>query len=274
MDKCTILLENNKSELLSAQTEHGLSLLIEIENDKFLFDLGATDLFINNAKLMNIDLSCINSIILSHSHYDHCSGLLSLLKKETIKEIYVGENFFKEKYAIKDRKITYLGCGFDKKYLQKNNIKINIIKDLIKLNKSLYLVTNFKQHYKHETILKKFVHGEINQLEKDLFLDEIVLVKENKNDLTLIVGCAHRGILSIIKTVNSKFDKKVSAIIGGVHLNQADNYIIESTTKELVKLGIKNTFFCHCSGKKISEHIRENTNIEANNVATGDIILL
>lgn len=274
MDKCTILLENSKSELLSTKTEHGLSLLIEVENEKVLFDLGSTDLFQYNAKLMNINLKPIKKVVLSHSHYDHCSGFLSLIENQKIDELFIGQNFFKEKYAINSSTITYLGCGFDKNLLNKNNVKITEINKKTKIAESLYIVTNFSQHYKNEIIPKRFVHGNLNNLEKDLFADEIALVKENKNGLTLIVGCAHRGILSIIKSVNEVFDKKINTIIGGVHLNEATEEQIEFTAQELIDLNITKTYFCHCSGKKITQYLRRETNIEANWVATGDIILL
>lgn len=274
MDKCTILLENTQSELLSTKTEHGLSMLIEIENSKFLFDLGSTGIFYDNAILMNKQLKDVKSVVLSHSHYDHCSGLLDFLTKESIEEIYLGNDFFKEKYAKNDSTITYLGCGFDKEYLISKNIKINHITDTYKLCDSLYIVTNFKQHYEHEIIPQRFVNGSLDNLICDNFNDEIALVKENENGLTLIVGCAHRGILSIIKSINNTFDKNITTVIGGVHLNAADDSRIQFTIKELENLGIKKTYFCHCSGKKITEELRKTNKIEANKVATGDIIII
>ncbi len=274
MDKCTILLENSKSELLSTEVEHGLSLLVEINDNKMLFDLGSTGLFYSNAKLMNINLSSIKTVVLSHSHYDHCSGLLSFLEKQTIKELYVGSNFFKPKYALNDSTITYLGCGFDQKFIEEKKIKINTIDDIHKLNDNLYLVTNFKQHYEHEQIPSRFMHGELDNLTKDSFTDEIVLVKKRETGLTLIVGCAHRGILSIIKSVNSHFEENIDTIIGGIHLKDVSTERLTLTKDELIKLGIKKTFLCHCSGNKITKLLQEDNLIEANNVATGDIILL
>lgn len=274
MDKCTILLENSKSELLSTEVEHGLSLLIEINNQRLLFDLGATGLFYSNASLMNIDLATIKTVVLSHSHYDHCSGLLSFLQKQTINNLYVGSNFFEPKYALNDSTITYLGCGFDRQFLESKNIIIKEIKDIHKLNENLYIVTNFKQHYEKEIIPKRFVHGELNNLKQDNFGDEIVLVKKRNDGLTLIVGCAHRGILSIIKSVNSYFTENIDTIIGGIHLKHENKNRLVFTKNELLKLGIKKTFLCHCSGEKITKLLQEDNLIEANNVATGDIILL
>ena len=55
------------------QAEHGLSLYIETSGHRLLFDTGASDLFIRNARLLHIDLQKVDYLILSHGHSDHRS---------------------------------------------------------------------------------------------------------------------------------------------------------------------------------------------------------
>lgn len=57
------------------QAEHGLSLYIETQEHRLLFDTGASDLFIRNARLLHIDLQKVDYLILSHGHSDHTGGL-------------------------------------------------------------------------------------------------------------------------------------------------------------------------------------------------------
>ena len=52
------------------QAEHGLSLYIETSEHRLLFDTGASDLFIRNARLLHIDLQKVDYLILSHGHSD------------------------------------------------------------------------------------------------------------------------------------------------------------------------------------------------------------
>ena len=69
------------------QAEHGLSLYIETSEHRLLFDTGASDLFIRNARLLHIDLQKVDYLILSHGHSDHTGGLrhfLELNKQATV----------------------------------------------------------------------------------------------------------------------------------------------------------------------------------------------
>ncbi|MBS5112237.1 MAG: MBL fold metallo-hydrolase [Coprobacillus cateniformis] len=70
-------LVENTSISSSFQHKHGICFYIEVENHKMLFDLGPNDLFIENAKKMNVDLKQIDTVIISHGHVDHAGALQS-----------------------------------------------------------------------------------------------------------------------------------------------------------------------------------------------------
>ncbi len=72
----SILTDNNPGSHLPA--EHGLSYLIEYDGKKVLFDTGQSDMFLRNASAMNINMSDIDHIVLSHGHFDHGDGLWNL----------------------------------------------------------------------------------------------------------------------------------------------------------------------------------------------------
>lgn len=84
--KITTLVENAVYGR-NLQAEHGLSLLIENNGYKILFDTGQSDLFIHNATLSDIEIAEVNFLILSHGHSDHTGGLrhfLSVNKKASV----------------------------------------------------------------------------------------------------------------------------------------------------------------------------------------------
>ena len=80
--KITVLAENSvcKSNSLNVKAENGLSLFIEFDERKILFDTGQSDLFIHNARKMGIDLSQVDYLVISHGHFDHGGGLKHFLK--------------------------------------------------------------------------------------------------------------------------------------------------------------------------------------------------
>ena len=90
--KIQCLVENTKYNKL--KPKHGLCFYIETKKHKILFDLGPNDLFIKNAQLLNIDISKIDTVIISHGHKDHGGGLESFFKINNIAKIYVQKNAF------------------------------------------------------------------------------------------------------------------------------------------------------------------------------------
>ena len=60
--------------------EHGLSLYIETEKHRLLLDAGQTDAVVKNAEAVGVDLSAVDTVILSHGHYDHSGGIIPLSK--------------------------------------------------------------------------------------------------------------------------------------------------------------------------------------------------
>ena len=71
--KITFLIENTVY-FGSLKAEHGLAVLVELPEEKLLFDCGQSELLLDNAKKLDIDLLDISKIILSHGHYDHTRG--------------------------------------------------------------------------------------------------------------------------------------------------------------------------------------------------------
>ena len=71
----TVLVDNNTLIDRYFKAEPGLSLLIETQGTRVLFDTGYSDLFLTNAQKMNKDLSQLDFLVISHSHLDHTWGL-------------------------------------------------------------------------------------------------------------------------------------------------------------------------------------------------------
>ncbi len=91
------LVENTtKSEL---KTKHGLSLYIETKSHKILFDLGSDSTLFENAMKRNIDISKVDTVIISHGHFDHGGALQKFLDINSVANIYVQKEAFEPHYS-------------------------------------------------------------------------------------------------------------------------------------------------------------------------------
>ena len=96
--KITVLVENNSRIDNYLFAEPALSLLIEHKDNKILFDTGYSDIFLRNAKTLNIDLNSITDIVLSHGHNDHTGGLRFLCSNTSNIKLIAHPNIFDEKF--------------------------------------------------------------------------------------------------------------------------------------------------------------------------------
>ncbi|MDD2234946.1 MAG: MBL fold metallo-hydrolase [Desulfitobacteriaceae bacterium] len=69
--------------------EHGLSLYIETKKHKILFDVGASELFLQNAKKLDVNITDVDILVISHGHYDHGGGLKVFLQENSAATVYL-----------------------------------------------------------------------------------------------------------------------------------------------------------------------------------------
>lgn len=273
--KITTLIENKFGENEDLFIEHGLSLYIEVDDKRILFDTGQSGDFIENAKQVDIDLKDLNYVAISHGHFDHSGGLERLIEDINPKiELYVGNGFFNRKYSLReDGDYQFNGNPFDEDYLKDINIPIHYVRDdIIKLTDNLLIFTNFNRDEDFEnTNPNMFLKVGDNYI-KDPFLDEISLGIKTSRGLVVIVGCSHVGIVNILETIIQRTGMQIYALIGGTHLVKEDDEKINKVIEYLKEKEIKVIGACHCTGKQgetmLSQQLEES--FISNN--TGDVL--
>ena len=253
--KITALVENTTNDK-ALKSKNGLSVYIETPRHKILFDLGPDDTFIYNAKKLGIDLADIDTVVISHGHFDHGGALASFLKVNNKAKIYIHRLAF-EAYYIKIL-FAKIQIGLDKSLLDDD--RMILTGDTITINDELLIFSDVEGMFctkSNSVLLKKTASGYI----KDDFAHEQSLIVISEGKSALFSGCSHRGISNILFAAK-RHQPAISAVFGGFHLY---NPAIKTTEPPEVVQGLADelsrydvVFYTgHCTGRKAFEGLRE-----------------
>jgi len=233
--RLSVLTENTASQKFIA--EHGLSYFIEHDNIRILFDTGYSDVFLQNAEKLNIDIDDVKTVVLSHGHWDHSGGLR----------------------FIKDKTLICHPNAFIKRFRKNSNTPLENIISFDKIKNDFNLITSSSPYYISETIIFLGEIPRINTFENqpttyvtesgkdDNVIDDSALVINDKDGIIVITGCSHSGICNIIEYAKDVTkNHNVKAVIGGFHLKH-NNQRLKSTIKYFEKEKIKHIYPSHCT---------------------------
>ena len=258
--RVTAISENTSTCGLKA--EHGLSLYIETEKHKILFDFGSSDNFAANAEKLGIDLGMVDIAFLSHGHYDHGGGLLTFLDINKIANIYMHELVFEPHFNGRNEFI-----GLDPT-LDGHPRFIKVREDR-NIDHELSFVTLTKRKVPIETNGLKVGRGKY--MEKELFEHEMYLLIHEGYKNYLISGCSHKGLINLI--YGFSFD----AFVGGFHFMKYDVLWDEDKLLEAAK-AIRNScaefYTCHCTGREPYQFLRDEVGEKLHYLSCGETVII
>ncbi len=272
--KITTLIENNVGDNPLLCNEHGLSMYIEVDGVRILFDTGKSGDFIKNAEQLNINLNKLDYVILSHGHYDHTGGFKKLLEKvESPLKLIVGNNFFDKKYKlIHEGEYKFNGNSFDEAYVKSHGIHIeNVSSDVFNITEDIIVFSDFFKNNDFENLNANFYIKHNEMYELDNFSDEIVLAIKTNRGLFVVLGCSHIGVVNILETIAQKIDMNIYGIVGGTHLVDSDKIRLNKTITYFKKKNIQLMGVSHCTGENAEKKLKETFNNSFFNNNTGSI---
>ena len=288
--------ELNKLFASKSLAEHGLGFLIRVydvidkdnsNNDKLIkkiiFDTGGSNLtFLTNLDIRGIPLYDLDIIVLSHWHYDHTGALIKILERID-KDVPIichesakFERFFKRVRNLKNQEL--LGKPRDEllpflstsKIVNQEPVNVDQVKNL---GGQIYFTNDPYEIFQTEEV-KIYVSGEIprkhreedfdsflslqdDSVQVDKILDDKCLILEFNENIVLLTGCCHSGLMNTLDYIKTLSNKPVSHIIGGIHLARATDRRILNTLDYLDRMEKYEdkvlVFPMHCSGEKVRQ---------------------
>lgn len=248
--------------------EHGTSIYFEKGNVKMLFDTGYFGAVRENAEKIGVDLSQVNIIAFSHNHIDHAGGMLAI--NDIIRpdcQILLHQGFHVRKYwdhrfdpdtdPTAAKNLEMVGPAMPLEWFfthGKYGMRI-IADDLYKIDDDIWLVGNFPVQRGIEAVWPASrMETPSGDYVVDEFRDEQVCVIRVKEGLVILSGCAHNGIMNILKTVKKHFPgEKIHAVFGGTHLVPYNRQRVEQTVNYFNENEISYAGVCHCTGPAIAD---------------------
>ena len=256
--KITALTENTSKSGLPY--EHGLSLYIETEEHNILFDTGQTELFAKNAEKLGVDLSKVDTAVLSHGHYDHGGGLKKFLELNKTAPVYMSKFAFEPHFNGTEKYI-----GLDLSLQDSGRIILTDGVTKIAENLTLYSCNGNKKILDLGSFgLNSKENGEI--VPDDFRHEHYLLIEENSKRV-LISGCSHKGIVNIEDWF------KPDVLIGGFHLSKlALGDKLKSVAQRLNSYDTS-YYTCHCTGAQQYDFMKRYMG-RLDYISAGDSIIL
>lgn len=246
MIKIVILNDTRNSNKNKLENDDGFSAYVEVDNNKILFDAGPSEKFIKNAEKLGVDLDLVDTMVLSHGHFDHGDGLKYWDKKV---DLVAHPNCILKRWW-KDDHSHYSGIQLTKEELE-SRYKTHFTKEPYAINQNTYFLGEIKRIY--PVILKKWV---LEDGQNDEVLDDSGMVINTEKGIIVIAGCSHSGICNIIEQAKRITEnKKVLAVIGGFHLREID----DNTNKviEYIKNNVEEVVLAHCTSDQVCHKFRQ-----------------
>ncbi len=232
----TVTYDNNRCEQ-GLETDWGFAALVAGTDKTILFDTGpaTASSLLGNMQKLAIEPDCVEIIALSHIHGDHTGGLGSFLEKNSNVTIYLLKSF---PTKLIDN-------------ARKSGAKIIEVEESEQICENVYST---------------------GQLGK--WIKEQSLVIRTDKGLVVIIGCAHPGIVNIIKTVKKLMKDDIFLVVGGFHLEWATKGRIEKIISTFKRLGVRYVGPCHCSGHKARSLFEKHFGRNYINIGAGKVMTL
>jgi 7,8-dihydropterin-6-yl-methyl-4-(beta-D-ribofuranosyl)aminobenzene 5'-phosphate synthase len=249
--------------------EWGFAALVEADGHSILFDTGAhEDVVRRNAEALKIDLSKVPEVVLSHFHGDHVTGFLPLRRAvkvrnpDALQRTHVGRGIFYSR--------PFQGTGAEEnpmifqkqEYEQTGGVFVEH-EAPVQLYPGVWLTGPIPRKYPERNWSGNGKVVTPAGVVEDNVPDDMSLVLDTTEGLVVLTGCGHAGVVNIIEYARlSVRPARVAALIGGLHLFNANDEQLRWTADRLREFGVDHFLGAHCTGVETVYRFRQDLGLD------------
>lgn len=256
--RINILMDNRaKPGFLS---EHGFAVWIESDGQKVLFDTGSSDGLAENSERMGINLMSANQLVLSHGHYDHTGSVEQRLHQNPHIQVLMHPKAIEQRYSIHPGQTV-------------KDISMPLeARNALLAHPSNQKTVTEKPHQLWYWLGSSGAIPRTHPLEDtggpffmdadghvpDLIEDDLALWIKTPSGLVILTGCCHAGLINTVEQIETVTgETSIYAIIGGLHLKNAQDTRIQATLKALKQWSPDYLIPCHCTGDNVIDILQQ-----------------
>jgi 7,8-dihydropterin-6-yl-methyl-4-(beta-D-ribofuranosyl)aminobenzene 5'-phosphate synthase len=260
--------------------EWGFSALVEVDEHCLLFDTGNyPDTVTRNVDALDVDLSCVTDVVLSHWHPDHMGGLVTLFEStrsknpQSIQRVHVAEGFFQpRRLAARPEQGELNQMIAIRERLEKQDVEFRIYSNAAEILPAVWVTGPIERTHEEKNYP---AHLEVQMEDKwltDYVPDSQGLTIVTAEGPIVLLGCGHSGSVNLLEQVQREIqDDSIHALMGGMHLFSADDETLRWTADKLNDVGIEHLMAGHCTGVEPMFRLRQGLGLDRATAVIGAV---
>jgi 7,8-dihydropterin-6-yl-methyl-4-(beta-D-ribofuranosyl)aminobenzene 5'-phosphate synthase len=231
--------------------EHGLAFLIDLEGDCVLFDTGQSGtVLMHNLKLLDLNPARIDAVAISHAHYDHTGGLPVLVKHLCCcTPLYANPDLFRARFSRRKGQTQDVGPSMARSELA-GQMTLVLSETPQEIVPGLWTTGEISERPEPEGGSDHHLMREGDALVPDAYEDDMALALQTDDELVVLCGCCHAGLLNTLAHVERAFERPISVIAGGLHLTSASDDELQHAGEVLSAMpALQRIYPNHCTGE-------------------------
>jgi 7,8-dihydropterin-6-yl-methyl-4-(beta-D-ribofuranosyl)aminobenzene 5'-phosphate synthase len=206
------ILYDNTAFAPGTEADWGFSCLVEGSEKTILFDAGTKpEVFLRNVEALDVDLSKVDLVVISHEHGDHTGALTQVLEQHRGLTVYHPVSFSDQFVSS----VRHAGA---------TSIPVT---EPVEIIDDVYLTGEMGGDIKEQSLILRTGEG-----------------------LVVITGCSHPGIVEILERTRQILDEEIFMVFGGFHLLRSSDAEMVGIIEQFKRLGVEKCGPTHCTGDR------------------------